>query len=124
MSDKNCPICKSVVKGRSDKIFCSVKCKSIDQYENRHKTEHFYLRVKKQLNINRKILKKYNKTGFTTLRQSQLISEGFNPKFFTHYWKNKKGEVYLFVFEYGFLKKKHHDMEKYILVTWQSYMNL
>jgi len=123
MSERKCPICSSIVKGRVDKVFCSPKCKSIDQYENQHKTEHFYLTVKKQLNINRKILKKYNRNGFTTLRQSIIIAEGFNPKFFTHYWKNKKGEVYLFVYEYGFLSKNDTTYKKYILVTWQDYMN-
>ncbi|AUC80758.1 hypothetical protein [Lacinutrix sp. Bg11-31] len=120
---KKCPICSTIVKGRTDKIFCSAKCKSIDQYEKRQETEAFYLIVDRKLRTNRKILKKYNKSGFSTLRKSKLICEGFDPKFFTHYWKNQKGEIYLFVYEYGFLKKKYNGKEKYILVTWQDYMN-
>lgn len=118
-----------MVKGRSDKVFCSTKCKSIDQYEKRQKNEQFFLKVERQLRVNRKILKRYNKSGFTTIRCSELIKEGFNPKFFTHYWKNQKGDVYLFVFEYGFLKQLKNlpnqqasTNEKYLLVTWQSYM--
>lgn len=47
---------------------------------------------------------------------------GFDPDFFTHYWK-KKEDVYLFVYEYGFLKRKEKDKEKYILITWQEYMD-
>jgi len=120
---KTCPVCGALVKGRSDKKFCSKKCKSIEQYESRQKTEVFYLQVDRQLKVNRRILKKYNKSGYTVIRKSQLIEEGFNPKYFTHYWKNKKGEVYLFVYEYGFLKKNDNGKEKYILVTWQDYMN-
>ena len=123
MRTKKCPICSSLVKGRTDKIFCSTKCKSIDQYEKRQETEAFYFRVERQLRTNRKILKKHNRSGFTTLRKSKLIEEGFDSKFFTHYWKNKKGEVYLFVYEYGFLKKNDSGKEKYVLVTWQDYMN-
>ena len=124
MNDKKkCPVCDSVLKGRSDKKFCSAKCKSIHQYEQRQETEAFYLEVERQLRINRKLLKRYNRSGFTTIRQSELIAEGFNPKFFTHYWKNKKGEVYLFVFEYGFLSTRRNDKDKYVLVTWQDYMN-
>ncbi len=118
-----CPVCGFPVKGRSDKVFCSRKCKSIEQYENREKTEGFYLRVDKQLRMNRKVLKKYNKSGYTTIRKQELIEEGFNPKFFTHYWRNKKGEVYLFVYEYGFLSLMNNAKEKYVLVTWQDYMN-
>ncbi len=120
---KICPICDTSVKGRSDKKFCSTKCKSIDQYEKRHETEDFYLMVERQLRTNRKLLKSYNKSGFTTIRKSELTREGFNPKFFTHYWKNKKGDIYLFVYEYGFLSTRNNGKEKYVLVTWQDYMN-
>ncbi len=123
MSSRKCPICSSLVKGRADKIFCSTKCKSIDQYEKRQETEAFYFIVEKQLRTNRKILKRFNKSGFTTIRKSKLLEVGFNPKFFTHYWKSQKGEVYLFVYEYGFLAKNEIGKEKYVLVTWQDYMN-
>lgn len=121
---KTCPVCGDLVMGRSDKKFCSKKCKSIDQYENRQKTEVFYLEVDRQLKLNRRILKKYNKSGCTIMRKSELIVEGFNPKYFTHYWKNKKGDVYLFVYEYGFLTKNENGKEKYVLVIWQDYMTL
>ncbi len=126
---KKCPICTSRVKGRSDKIFCSPKCKSIDQYEKRQENEGFFLKLDRQLKINRKILKRYNKSGFTTIRSNELFKEGFDPNFFTHYWKNQKGDVYLFVYEYGFLKRtetlpktQSKAKEKYLLVTWQPYM--
>lgn len=122
-NDRKCPVCASSVKGRSDKLFCSTKCKSINQYENRQVAEDFYFYVDKQLRTNRKILKRYNKSGFTTIRKSELTAKGFNPKFFTHYWKNKKGEVYLFVYEYGFLRKRDKGKDKYVLVIWQDYMN-
>jgi len=123
IKNKNCPVCGSGVKGRSDKKYCSVKCKSINQYEQRQETEAFFLKVDRHLKINRKLLKRYNKSGFTTIRRSELITQGFDPRFFTHYWKNKKGDVYLFVYEYGFLSKKDIGKDKYVLVTWQDYMN-
>jgi len=116
-SEKTCPVCNTKVNGRSDKIFCSIKCKSIRQYETRQKEEQFFLNVDKQLKINRKILKKYNKSGYTIIRSSQLVDEGFNPKFFTHFWKNKKGDVYLFVYEFGFLKRTEKNKQKYLLVN-------
>ncbi|SHJ88759.1 hypothetical protein SAMN04487911_1516 [Arenibacter nanhaiticus] len=121
---KTCPVCEGPVIGRSDKKFCSIKCRSINQYENRQINEAFYLKVDRQLKINRKLLKKYNRSGYTTIRKSELIEEGFNPKFFTHYWKNQKGDVYLFVYEYGFLKITKMGKEKYLLITWQDYMNV
>lgn len=123
IKNKKCPVCGTMLKGRSDKKYCSVKCKSIHQYEQRQETEAFFLKVDRQLKINRKLLKRYNKSGFTTIRKSELINQGFDPKFLTHYWKNKKGEVYLFVYEYGFLSARNNDKEKYVLVTWQDYMS-
>lgn len=117
-----CPVCESQIKGRSDKIFCSTKCKSISQYQSRQENEKFYLSVDSQLKTNRKLLKRYNRSGFTTIRQSELLKHGFDPNFFTHYWKNKKGDVYLFVYEYGFLSKNENGKDKYVLVTWQDYM--
>ena len=84
--------------------------------------EQFYLQVDKQLKTNRKILKRYNKSGFTTLRKEKLLDEGFNPKFFTHYWKNQKGQVYLFCYDFGFLEIETEGKKKYLLVEWQEYM--
>jgi predicted nucleic acid-binding Zn ribbon protein len=119
---KTCPVCESSVKGRSDKVFCSVKCKSIHQYETRQEKEAFYLDVDRQLKVNRKVLKTYNLSGFTTVRKELLINDGFNPNFFTHYWKNSKGDIYLFVYDYGFLDLKKSGKEKYLIVQWQAYM--
>ena len=118
---KICPVCGGPVKGRKDKVYCSIDCRSAAQYEKRLIHDHFYLEVDKQLKTNRKILKKYNQSGFTTLRKEKLLEEGFNPKYFTHYWKNSKGQVYLFCYDYGFLDLKENK-DKYLIVEWQEYM--
>jgi len=118
-----CPECNNEVIGRTDKIFCSVKCKSIHQYEKSQKENTFYFSVDKQLKSNRKILKRYNKSGFTTIRKGVLLEEGFNPNFFTHYWKNQKNDVYLFCYDFGFLKTTKNGVTKYVIVQWQDYMN-
>ncbi|EMY80595.1 hypothetical protein pgond44_10619 [Psychroflexus gondwanensis ACAM 44] len=119
---KICPVCESPLKGRSDKKFCSTKCKSIHQYETRQEKEAFYLEVDRRLKTNRKVLKTYNFRGFTTVRKELLINDGFDPNFFTHYWKNSKGDIYLFVYDYGFLDLKKSGKDKYLIVQWQEYM--
>ncbi len=119
---KTCPVCDSPVKGRIDKKFCSTKCKSIHQYELRQEKEAFYLKVDRQLKLNRKILKTYNYKGYTTVQKTALLNDGFNPDFFSHYWKNSKGDVYLFVYDYGFLDLKKSGKDKYLIVQWQEYM--
>jgi hypothetical protein len=122
-NSKKCISCRKVVIGRSDKKFCDSYCKSYYHYKKALEEEpRFYNKVDNQLKLNRKILKNYNKAGKATVRSSVVLNEGFNPDFFTHYWKNKRGNVYLFVYEFGFLKKTEHNVEKYVLIKWQDYM--
>ncbi|SHH70153.1 hypothetical protein [Winogradskyella jejuensis] len=121
---KNCLYCNKKLIGRTDKKYCDPQCKSSHQYQReKQKPKRFYNKVDNQLRLNRKLLKEYNRAGKATVRSGILIKEGFNPKFFTHYWKNKKEDVYFFVYEYGFLKRKENGIEKYVLIQWQDYMN-
>ncbi|MEM5567089.1 hypothetical protein WNY78_18350 [Psychroserpens sp. AS72] len=120
---KECLHCNKVLIGRTDKKFCDPQCKSGYQYQkSKEQPERFYNKVDNQLKLNRKIFKEYNKGGKVTVRARILIEKGFNPNFFTHYWKNKQGDVYLFIYEYGFLKRDEHGISKYIIIKWQDYM--
>lgn len=122
---QECLYCNNKLVGRTDKKYCNLHCKSAYQYKrSKQGPERFYNKVYNQLKLNRKLLKEFNKGGKVTIRSSVLLELGFDPKFFTHYWKNQKGDVYLFVYEYGFLKKMENGKEKYVLVTWQDYMNI
>ena len=122
--DRICVYCKEELKGRSDKKFCDAQCKSAYQYQQtKQQPQRFFNKVDNQLRCNRKILKDYNKGGKVTVREAMLLSEGFDPNFFTHFWKNQKGEIYLFVYEYGFRKIKENRNNKYVLVLWQEYMS-
>lgn len=123
MEKRKCPVCDKLIKGRTDKKFCDTTCKSAFHYQALlEEGSGFYLRVDRQLKTNRRILKRFNRAGKATVRAEILIAQGFNPKFFTHYWKNSKGEVYIFVYEFGFLTRKENGKKKYVLVTWQPYM--
>jgi len=120
---KECRHCGKALEGRSDKKFCDPQCKSAYQYKKeKEQPDRFYNKVDNQLKLNRRIMKEFNRGGKVTVRCKLLLDLGFDPKFFTHYWKNKKEEVYLFIYEYGFLKKNENGNDKYILVMWQDYM--
>ncbi len=75
-----------------------------------------------QIKQNRRLLKLFNRAGKATVRKEVLIEKGFNPRYFTHYWKAGNGNVYLFCYEYGFMEKVENGRAKYVLVQWQSYM--
>lgn len=122
-TNKKCLSCEQELVGRKDKKYCDQHCKSAHQYKlAQHQAPKFYNKVDNQLKLNRKILKEFNKAGKAVVRAEVLTEKGFNANFFTHYWKNQKADVYLFVYEYGFLKKKENGKDKYILITWQDYM--
>src|SRR5690606_27837400 len=92
-----CLNCNKELTGRSDKLFCDAYCKSSFHYKkNQGKTKSMFENIDKQLKTNRRLLKTFNKAGKAVVRKEEIIAEGFNPKYFTHYWKNAKGEVYLF----------------------------
>ncbi|MDF1550234.1 MAG: hypothetical protein P1P88_20575 [Bacteroidales bacterium] len=119
----NCQYCGKELNGRIDKLFCDVHCKGAFHYKKAQEEEpRFYNKVDNHLKINRRILKAYNKAGKAIVRAETLLNEGFYPRFFTHYWKNSKGDVYLFVYEFGFLSRKENGREKYVLIKWQDYM--
>ena len=120
---KTCLGCEKELEGRIDKKFCNEHCKSAYHYKKAQEEEpKFFNKVDNQLKLNRRLLKEFNKAGKATVRAEVLYELGFDPKYFTHYWKNKKGDVYLFVYEYGFLKRTENDKAKYVLVKWQGYM--
>lgn len=121
---KKCRNCNEEFEGRLNKVFCSLYCKSAYNYEkDKNKPPTHFKIVDKQLKLNRKLLAKYNKAGKATIRKEVLIKEGFNPKIITSWWKNKRGDTYLFCYEYGFLLKSENGKEKYVLVQWQDYMS-
>jgi len=124
MNKRTCIFCYTEIKeGRRDKKYCNAHCRSAYQYEKTLAQEPMYYSVKKALGINRKIMKKYNASGYATIRKQELIKEGFNPRFTTHSWKNRKGEEYKFIFEFGFLEIEYQGKVKYKLIKWQEYMN-
>ena len=124
MDKRTCTYCTAeITEGRRDKKFCNAHCRSAFQYAQNLKKEPVYQQVNKALRTNRKIMKKYNLAGFASTRADALIAQGFNPRFTTHSWKNRKGEEYKFVFEFGFLETQSTGGIKYKLIMWQDYMN-
>ena len=120
---KMCLYCDEKLEGRTDKVFCNPSCKSAHHYKlSQDKEANLYNRIDNQLKLNRRILKNFNKSGKATVRKEILLNEGFNPKYFTNYWKNSKNEVYLFCYEFGFIERKENNRVKYVLIHWQEYM--
>lgn len=122
-NDKKCLYCQKKIKGRIDKKFCDEQCKGTYHYEKKKEGEGtLYSKILLQLKTNRRVLSHFNPGGKATIRKDLLLQDGFDPNYFTHYWKNTKGQVYLFCFEQGFRLLTEHNKEKYVLIHWQPYM--
>ena len=122
-SKVKCPHCGEEVIGRVDKKFCSPYCKSTYHFQANVEKESSYINIDRQLKLNRRILKDYNRAGKSTVRKDVLVKEGFNEKYITHWWKNSKGDAYRFCYEFGYLPRSENGKEKYVLVQCQDYMN-
>ena len=124
MTDKVCPECGKAVHGRLDKRFCSSECKSAYHYRDgkEQREASLYTKVSQILRANRRVMSQYNKAGLATVEKEKMMADGFNPRYFTHYWRNRKGEVYWFCYEYGFREVVNNRKAKYLLVIWQNYM--
>ncbi len=105
-SEKACLACGKIVRGRADKKFCDDLCRN--QYNNSIKadTNNYVRNVVHTLKKNRRILEEQIPEGedMTRCSQDKLSKAGFDYGYHTHSYTNKKGDVYLFCFEYGYLK--------------------
>ena len=102
---KQCLECKKPVKGRTDKKFCDDACRNV--YNNRiNSHSNVYIKnIVNALKRNRRILEETlpaNEDIMKTTRE-KLLSKGFNFTYLTHTYKNKKGNVYYFCFDFGYL---------------------
>lgn len=99
-----CLECGKSLKGRSDKKFCDDYCRNA--YNNKAKIEESsYVRnINKNLQRNRRILEELlGKESMVKQPKSNLLNKGFQFHYHTHQYVNRKGNVYYFCYEYGFL---------------------
>lgn len=102
---KPCLSCGKALKGRIDKKFCDDYCRT--QYNNQLKAEDDLVvkKINSILRHNRKILERLLPPGeeMGKCPRQKMADAGFNFQYLTHRYTNKKGNVYLFCYEYGYL---------------------
>ena len=99
-----CPECGDAILGRSDKKFCSDACRN--SYNNKLNSDstNYVRNINNILRKNRRILEELNPKGKTTLSKNKLTEAGLDFTYFTHLLKTKKGSVYYFCYEYGYIQ--------------------
>ncbi|MGC9374798.1 MAG: hypothetical protein ACP5DQ_07130 [Bacteroidales bacterium] len=112
---RTCLECGEKIVGRADKKFCSDQCRNT--YNNRLNSDasNTVRNINNILRKNRRILMDLNKqSGKTMVTKESMLSNGFNFSYHTHTYTTKKGDVYHFCYEQGYLYLP--DKELYLLV--------
>lgn len=104
-NEKKCIECSKTLQGRADKKFCGDLCRN--SYNNKLNSDsNTYVRnINTILRRNRRILEEVlpaTKEMAKIFRQ-KMLEKGFQFKYFTHTYTNKKGNIYYFCYEYGYL---------------------
>jgi len=99
--ERKCLDCGDVLRGRSDKKFCSDQCRN--NYNNRlNKDANSYVRnVHQLLRRNRRILSDLYDEGRLRVHKDALFALGFNFSFFTHTIETSTGEKFRYCYEFG-----------------------
>jgi hypothetical protein len=104
-SAKTCIECGKTLKGRTDKKFCDDFCRNA--YNNKLNSDsNAYVRnINNVLRKNRRLLQEALPLNeeMTKVTKQRLLEKGFQFKYFTHTYTNKKGNMYFFCYEYGYL---------------------
>lgn len=105
---RNCLACGKVLHGRVDKKFCNDYCRNA--HNNQVKSAHSPLvrNINNALLKNRRILEAtLGKEEMQKVQKEKLLQQGFRFTYITHTYTNKKGNVYCFCYEYGYLPLEH-----------------
>lgn len=114
-NQRKCPVCKDIIIGRADKKYCSDQCRN--SHNNKHNSDatNIVRNINNILRKNRRVLQTLNKqSGKTLVSKETLLIKGFNFTYSTHSYKTKKGDIYQFCYEHGYLYLE--EKEKYLLV--------
>tara|TARA_R110002050_G_scaffold297339_2_gene458640 strand:- start:54793 stop:55152 length:360 start_codon:yes stop_codon:yes gene_type:complete len=117
--ENSCLECGDIIKGRSDKKFCSDSCRNTYNNKFNKDTTNLMRKINRILRKNRTILSKLNPNGKSKTTKKILMQNDFDFNYHTNTYTTKNGKVYFFCYEQGILPLEN-DM--YALVVRQEYV--
>lgn len=102
---KECLNCGKTLRGRSDKKFCDDYCRNNYNNNLRRVSNNLVRNINNSLSKNRRILERLipRNKEFAKVHKTKLTEEGFHFKYATHTYTNKKGDIYFFCYDLGYL---------------------
>ncbi|MFH1321212.1 MAG: DUF2116 family Zn-ribbon domain-containing protein [Bacteroidota bacterium] len=116
---KKCLDCGEPIVGRADKKFCSDQCRNNYNNQQNRDANNYIRNVNNILRKNRRILAALNPYDTKKVHKDQLTDKGYNFNYFTNTYTTKKGTVYYFCYEQGYLALEN---DFYALVLRKEYV--
>ena len=102
---KSCLACNKPLRGRTDKKFCDDYCRNTFNNQLKADCNNLIRNINNALRKNRRILEElmHQEDQVIKVSREKLLRQGFQFKYTTHVYTNKKGNSYYFCYEYGYL---------------------
>jgi len=108
MEKKFCLACSALIRGRSDKRFCDDGCRNAHNNKINSVPNSFVRQINTTLRKNRRILEGLlGDEKNRKISRESLLKTGLDMDYFTNQLRNAKGQVYFFVYEFGYLSIEH-----------------
>ncbi len=106
MKYEYCRICKKELKGRTDKQFCSSKCKSFYHRQLMKVSLSATQKTDQYLHRNRSILLEIMGKNSTQkkVNRSLLDQKNFKYKYMTGFYENARGKRYHIVYDFAWME--------------------
>lgn len=111
--EKTCLECEEKLYGRADKKFCNDHCRNAYNNKRNKDSNNLVRNINNRLRKNYRILQELNPEGKTRSTRKKMLEKGFDFEHITHLYTTRKGSVYYFVYDYGYLPL---DNDFYMLV--------
>jgi hypothetical protein len=103
---RTCRLCKKPFRGRSDKIFCSVHCKSSYHYQLKQATNVHAQDLDKIIHRNHSILLEILGKNKKQIKVKRVVLEKkkFRFKYHTHFHVNSRGKTFFYVYNLAWME--------------------
>jgi len=107
-----CKICKKDLKGRIDKLFCSIECKNYYHSNLRRVTNDATKELDIILHRNRSILLELlgKNSNQKKVHRVVLAKKKFNFKYMTHFNINRQGKMYHHIYDMAWMEFSNDEV--------------
>lgn len=104
--ERSCLNCGEKLNGRADKKYCDDYCRNAYNNKLNSSSNNLIRNINNALMKNRRILASIitDKEETAKAHEDKMIQNGFQFKYHTHQYQNKKGQIYYFCYEYGYIE--------------------